>query len=128
MKSAWEDASKNFTEDLSKVCITSSRELRLKVSLVGKSFIVTGSNSGIGFGTAKYLAARGGTVHMVCRNKERGTEAIEKIQSECDDKCDVHLHLCDVSEPSEIKSFVTDFTTRFDKLDVLVSHMCQGGN
>jgi dehydrogenase/reductase SDR family protein 12 len=88
--------------------------------LEGKSFLVTGANSGIGFGTAKYLASRGGTVHMLCRNKQRGTEALEKIKEEVDDKCDIHLHLCDVSEPAEIHSFVDEFSSNVGALDILV--------
>ena len=40
--------------------------------LSGKVLVVTGSNAGIGFEAAKELAKRGGIVHMLCRNAERG--------------------------------------------------------
>lgn len=60
---------------------------------------------------------------MLCRSKERGIEAVDKIKAEVnDDNCDVHLHLCDVSEPKEIKQFVDDFSSNFKSLDVLVRY------
>ena len=42
------------------------------VNLTGKTVIVTGANTGIGFETAKALAAMGATVTVACRNEEKG--------------------------------------------------------
>ena len=47
----------------------------LDVDCSGKSFMITGSNSGIGKQTALEIGKRGGTVHMVCRNPETAGEA-----------------------------------------------------
>ncbi|EFA76505.1 hypothetical protein PPL_10273 [Heterostelium album PN500] len=46
------------------------------------NFVVTGANSGIGYATALDLARRGGRVHMICRNKERGEQALFNIIQE----------------------------------------------
>ncbi|KAJ7401967.1 Dehydrogenase/reductase SDR family member 12 [Pitangus sulphuratus] len=54
----------------------------VEVDVHGRSFLVTGSNSGIGKATAKEIARRGGTVHLVCRNKERAQVAQEEIVAE----------------------------------------------
>ncbi|XP_010892870.1 dehydrogenase/reductase SDR family member 12 isoform X2 [Esox lucius] len=54
----------------------------LDVAVVGRSFMITGANSGIGKATAMAIAKRGGTVHMVCRNKERAEKAREDIVRE----------------------------------------------
>ncbi|XP_027743953.1 dehydrogenase/reductase SDR family member 12 isoform X2 [Empidonax traillii] len=54
----------------------------VEVDVRGRSFLVTGSNSGIGKATAKEIARRGGTVHLVCRNKERAQVAQEEIVTE----------------------------------------------
>src|ERR1700712_179879 len=43
--------------------------------LTGKTAIVTGANSGIGFHTAKHLAGHGATVVLACRHTEGGAEA-----------------------------------------------------
>jgi NAD(P)-dependent dehydrogenase (short-subunit alcohol dehydrogenase family) len=48
----------------------------------GKQCIVTGANSGIGKETALGLAQMGARVVMVCRNVEKGQEALEEIRRE----------------------------------------------
>lgn len=58
---------------------------------------MTGANSGIGYCVAKSLAARNCTVHMLCRNKQRGEEARSRVLSETGNS-DVHLHVVDVSD------------------------------
>lgn len=45
----------------------------------GLAFLITGANSGIGFETAKAIAQRRGTVHLVCRNRERAEKAQVQI-------------------------------------------------
>ena len=67
----------------------------------GRCYVITGANSGIGKEAALGIAKRGGQVHMLCRNEERGNEAkkeiIEKTNSDT-----VYLHVVDVSEPESI--------------------------
>jgi len=47
----------------------------------GKTFLVTGGNSGTGFECVLHLARRGATVVIACRNAERGNDAVSRIQA-----------------------------------------------
>jgi WW domain-containing oxidoreductase len=49
-------------------------------SLAGKSMLVTGANSGIGFETARALALHGAHVLLGCRSRERAEEAATRIR------------------------------------------------
>ena len=52
----------------------------------GVVFLITGSNSGIGYETAKAVAKQGGIVHLVCRNEERANQAKKAIEAETKNK------------------------------------------
>lgn len=49
--------------------------------MTGRVAIITGSNSGIGFETARLLCEGGNDVILACRNEEKGKAAVEKILS-----------------------------------------------
>ena len=48
----------------------------------GKTFLVTGANTGIGFEAARVFAGRGGRVLLGCRSEDKASEAISKILRE----------------------------------------------
>jgi dehydrogenase/reductase SDR family member 12 len=54
----------------------------LAVDLSGRRCLVTGANSGIGFETARALAARGAELVLLCRSRERGAEAADRIRAD----------------------------------------------
>ncbi|MPZ67822.1 MAG: SDR family NAD(P)-dependent oxidoreductase [Pseudonocardiaceae bacterium] len=48
----------------------------------GRTALVTGANSGLGYQTATILAQRGAHVLLGCRDPERGREAAERVRTE----------------------------------------------
>lgn len=56
--------------------------LRAMTDLAGKTFVVTGANTGIGKVTALELARRGGHVILACRNRAKTEAVIEEIRGQ----------------------------------------------
>src|SRR6516162_11841463 len=50
--------------------------------MAGKTCLVTGANSGIGKETVLGLARMGARVVLVCRNREKGQQALADVQRE----------------------------------------------
>jgi NAD(P)-dependent dehydrogenase (short-subunit alcohol dehydrogenase family) len=50
-------------------------------NLSGRNFLITGSNSGIGFAATEQLGRRGAHVLLACRSTERGEAAVETLRS-----------------------------------------------
>ncbi|XP_010268604.1 PREDICTED: dehydrogenase/reductase SDR family member 12 [Nelumbo nucifera] len=93
----------------------------MQTHIEGKNCIVTGANSGIGYATAEALSSRGATVYMVCRNKDRGENALSKIQSTTGNP-NVYLEVCDLSSVNDIKSFASRFSSKDQPIHVLVNN------
>jgi NAD(P)-dependent dehydrogenase (short-subunit alcohol dehydrogenase family) len=65
--------------------------------LTGKTYLVTGSNTGIGRVTAETLAARGGKVLLACRSEEKTRPVIEAIKAAGGEADFVALDLADLT-------------------------------
>ncbi|KAK3543618.1 hypothetical protein QTP70_025013 [Hemibagrus guttatus] len=92
----------------------------LDVDVSGRSFIITGANSGIGKATALEIAKRGGTVHLVCRNKDRADEARTHIVEQSKNE-NVHVHIVDMSSPRALWEFAGSFT-QSHSVNVLINN------
>jgi NAD(P)-dependent dehydrogenase (short-subunit alcohol dehydrogenase family) len=77
----------------------------LQVDLAGRVCLVTGANSGIGFETSLALAARGGRVWMLCRNRQRGLAAVREVRARTGSRR-VRLGVVDVADSASIRRFV----------------------
>jgi len=51
-------------------------------SLAGKRVLITGANSGIGYHTALKLARKGAHVMLGCRDRQRGEEALARLDAD----------------------------------------------
>lgn len=89
----------------------------LDVDLAGRTCLVTGANSGIGFATAAGLAARGASVWLLCRSQERGAQAARELR-EATGSRRIHVATLDVADFASIRRFAAGF--RAGSVDVLV--------
>jgi NAD(P)-dependent dehydrogenase (short-subunit alcohol dehydrogenase family) len=87
----------------------------------GKTVLVTGANSGIGFVTARELAKMGACVLMVCRDTQRGSQAREAVAQVATGAAP-ELLLADISSQQAIRVLADDVRQRFPRIDVLINN------
>ena len=87
----------------------------------GKIVIVTGSSSGIGFEAAKALANKSAKVIIAVRNLEKGAKAKTEMLKE-NTNADLVIMKLDLADLSSVKSFVAEYKSKFDKLDILINN------
>jgi NAD(P)-dependent dehydrogenase (short-subunit alcohol dehydrogenase family) len=85
--------------------------------LTGRSFLVTGANSGIGRGAAAALVEHGGEVTLACRDLEKGKAARDGMAPR--GKGSVHVEALDLADLSSVRAFAARWTR---PLDVLVNN------
>ncbi len=86
-----------------------------------KICLITGANSGIGFALAKGMAKKNFAVVMLCRNRESGDLAKNKIIQSTGNQ-HVDLMIADLASQKSIRKFVEDFNAKYEKLDVLFNN------
>ncbi|WP_432096874.1 oxidoreductase [Streptomyces sp. bgisy100] len=85
----------------------------------GRTAVVTGANSGLGYVTARELARRGAHVVLACRDATRGKEAEALIRSEVAD-ADVQFAPLDLADLSSVHDFARSFERA--RLDLLINN------
>ena len=91
------------------------------MTLLGKNCLITGANTGLGLAVSKKIANMGANTIMLCRNKEKGENAILEIKKETPD-ASVELMICDLSSMKSIQSFIEEFKGKYSKLDLLYNN------
>ncbi|NNE18653.1 MAG: SDR family NAD(P)-dependent oxidoreductase, partial [Myxococcales bacterium] len=87
----------------------------------GRIAIVTGSNSGIGFETARVLATKGATVVMACRNLEKANPKADEIRA-AHPGAEVEVMQLDLSDLASVQRFAEAFRATHSRLDLLVNN------
>ena len=88
----------------------------------GKTVVVTGGNSGIGFETAAALAGMGARVLVTARNADKGRAAVAAIGQRVDGAGQVQLVTFDLSDFSSVRRGADEILEQAPQLDVLVNN------
>ena len=91
----------------------------MNYNLTNKTIIITGANSGIGKPASIQLAKLGAQVVMLCRNQERGEQALQDVRL-ASKNGHVELILVDMSSQTSVRNAVNEFLSKHRRLDVLI--------
>lgn len=95
-----------------------AREVVEGLDLSSKSFLITGSNSGLGLETARALADCGATVLTAARSKEKADQTAQSIG-------DAAIGVvCELSEPASVRACVREVKDAVESLDGII---CNAG-
>src|SRR5580658_736141 len=89
--------------------------------LSGRTALVTGANSGLGFETALALAQAGAQVILACRDQSKGGDAAGRIR-QLVPTADVTLGQLDLADLASVRKFASEFSIEHDGLDILVNN------
>lgn len=89
--------------------------------LTGKLAIVTGANSGLGFGLTGRLAKAGAEVILAVRNKAKGEAAIEHILAETPG-AKLSIRHIDLASLKTVAAFGEQLTTEGRPIDILINN------
>lgn len=89
--------------------------------LTGKTVLVTGANSGLGFATARALAARGALVVLGCRDAGKAKAAMAAIGALVP-KAKLEFLPGDLSDQCAVRKAAEQFKSRHARLDIQVNN------
>src|SRR5215472_294987 len=92
----------------------------------GRTFLVTGGNTGIGLATAAALAGGGGRVYLACRSATAGQAAVARIKSATGSDAVSLLHL-DLASLDSVRACAGAFLALDEPLHALVNNAGVGG-
>ncbi|MEN9529601.1 MAG: hypothetical protein RI932_1474 [Pseudomonadota bacterium] len=93
----------------------------LNQDLSGKTYVVTGGNSGIGFVTVSQLAKQGAHVIMACRRLDEAERAKDALFSK-DMKGKLTVMHLDLASLESVREFSKSFREKFESLHGLVNN------
>jgi NAD(P)-dependent dehydrogenase (short-subunit alcohol dehydrogenase family) len=88
----------------------------------GKTVVVTGANSGIGFETAAALASMGARILLTARNADKGRAAVAAITQRLNGEGRVQLVVFDLADLASVRRGAAEILEQAPSLDVLVNN------
>jgi len=89
--------------------------------LIGRSALVTGANSGLGYETGLALARKGAAVVMACRSEERGSAASDRIREQLPE-AQLEVWTLDLADLQSVRDFADRFNKKYSHLDLLFNN------
>ncbi len=90
-------------------------------TMAGRTVLITGASTGVGFATARALAERGAGVLMVSRDPKRGEAALAAVQAVAKGPAP-RLLLADLSSQAAVRALAGDVRANCSRVDVLVNN------
>jgi NAD(P)-dependent dehydrogenase (short-subunit alcohol dehydrogenase family) len=87
----------------------------------GRIVVITGANTGIGFGTATVLAAKGAHVVLAVRNVDKGQRAAAQISARTP-RAKVRLQRLDLSSLASVRAAADELLATHQKIDLLINN------
>lgn len=91
------------------------------MDLENKIAVVTGAGSGIGRATAIEFARQGASVALLDLAEERLNETLALVKAEATEDTKATVHLCDVSDATQMKAAAEEVDKAHGRLDVIVA-------
>ncbi|MCE0535243.1 SDR family NAD(P)-dependent oxidoreductase [Kineosporia rhizophila] len=82
----------------------------------GRTAVITGANTGLGFETARMLAERGASVVLAVRNVEKGRQAAARISG------DVTVQALDLTSLESVRSAAAELRATHPRIDLLINN------
>lgn len=89
-------------------------------SLKGKTYLITGANSGTGFEASKILLSKGAKVVMLNRNPQKSTAAIAALKQELGNNADVSFIRMDLAEQASVRKAAEEVLETVPRIDALI--------
>ncbi len=87
----------------------------------GRTILITGANSGIGFEAARALAQHGAHVVLACRTRSKADDAVARIEASNPSGSTEILEM-DLADLDSVADAASRFASGHDRLDVLVNN------
>jgi NAD(P)-dependent dehydrogenase (short-subunit alcohol dehydrogenase family) len=100
---------------------TTTDEVLEGVDVAGRRFVVTGAASGLGFESARSLAAHGAVVTVLARSPERAGTAVDQLRALVPDGT-FEAGAVDLASLDSIDAFANLFLETHDAVDVLINN------
>jgi NAD(P)-dependent dehydrogenase (short-subunit alcohol dehydrogenase family) len=92
-----------------------------EMELNGKTALITGANTGLGFELARTLAGHGAHVVVAGRSRDKVDVAIETLATEMPE-ASLEAGLVDLNSLASVKKFAQGFAARHQQLDILINN------